>query len=240
MSLPHSRIMFLLSLLVTSAIHLYPEPPRNPQAPIVGNPLAASTARPTPEPTSPPPQHLRDPHFGVSFDLPVGWNLSRRDGDLSTFALDARSVLPSTQMRAVANIAFNPFPLSTFSGALFYFSGSPRSTPLQCSNQATAAAPRKVAVAEIDSVPFNHGYDEHGAVCTEARDEVYTALHNGFCYRFDLVINTFCGGEVSGSRDMTPGELDSIRHRLESILSTVRISKPQDVLHPRADRAMTK
>ena len=56
---------------------------------------------------------------------------------------------------------------------------------------------------------------------TEARDEIYTTLRNNACYRFDLVINTFCGGEVSGVRDITPAELNAVLKRLQSILDTV-------------------
>lgn len=235
------RPKLLLTLaLLTFATTPAPARPHRDQSLIVKNPLVSSPVGSNPEPSSPPPQHVRDARYGVTFDLPAGWNLSRRDGDLSTFALDARSSLPSVQMRAVADIAFNPFPLSTFSGALFYFSVTPRSTPLQCSNQATAPAPRNVGNVTIDSVPFNHGYDEHGSVCTEARDEVYTAPRNGACYRFDLVINTFCGGEVSGSKDITARELESVRKRLESILATVRLGTPQDVLHPRTEHANTE
>ena len=173
------------------------------------------------EPTSPLPQHIHLLASGVSFDLPAGWNFARRDGELSTFALDARSSLPNTHFRSVAQLAFNPFPYSTFAGALFYASTTPHSTALQCSNQATAPASHPVSTAEIGSVPFKHGYNEHGEVCTEERDEIYTALRQDTCYRFDLVINTFCGGEVSGSRDLTPQQLDAVRHRLEGILQTV-------------------
>ncbi len=184
--------------------------------------LVAHKPEITNEPTAPPPQHVHLLTSGLSFDLPAGWNTARRDGELSTFALDARSSLPSTRFRSVAQLAFNPFPYSTFAGALFYTSITPHSTPLQCSNQATAPASHPVTTTEIGSVPFKHGYTEHGEVCTEERDEVYTALRNGSCYRFDLVINTFCGGEVSGSRDLTAQQLEAVRHRLESILNTVQ------------------
>lgn len=177
------------------------------------------------EPTSPPPQHIHLLAPGLSFDLPAGWNFARHDGELSTFALDARSSLPTTRFRSVAQLNFNPFPYSTFSGALFYTSITPHSTPLQCSNQATAPASHPVTTTQIGSVPFKHGYNEHGEVCTEERDEIYTAIRNGSCYRFDLVINTFCGGEISGSRDLTAQQLESIRRRLESVLATVQFDE---------------
>ena len=126
------------------------------------------------------------------------------------------------QFRAVASIAFNPFPASTFSGALFYSSVTPGLTAGTCRFQTSAHAPRTVETVQIDGIPFDHGYDERGNICTESRDETYTTFHNGACYRFDLVINNFCGGEVSDVKDMTPHEIDAIRKRLESILNTVQ------------------
>jgi len=51
---------------------------------------------------------------------------------------------------------------------------------------------------------------------------VYTTLHRGACYRFDLAINNFCGGQVTGVQDITDKELDEVRARLRSILLTVR------------------
>ena len=173
------------------------------------------------EPTAPPPQHIHLLTSGLSFDLPAGWNFARRDGELSTFSLDARSSLPNTHLLSTAQLAFNPFPYSTFAGAVFYASTTPHSTALQCSNQATAPASHPVTTALIGNQSFRHGYNEHGEVCTEERDEVYTALRNNTCFRFDLVIHTFCGGDVSGSRDLTPQQLEAVRHRLESILETV-------------------
>ena len=104
----------------------------------------------------PPPQHIHLLTSGLSFTLPTGWNVARHDGELSTFALDARSSLPNTRFRSVAQLAFNPFPYSTFAGALFYTSITPRSTPLQCSNQANAPTSHPVSTAEIGNVPFRH------------------------------------------------------------------------------------
>jgi hypothetical protein len=131
----------------------------------------------------------------------------------------------ATQMRGLATIAFNPHPKSTFSGALFYFSVTPRSTESQCRSQAAAQAPRTVTTTQIAGATFTHGYDEHGTICTESRDEIYTALRNNACYRFDLIIHNFCGGDVSGVSDMTPAELNAVRKRLDSILTTVTLDK---------------
>ena len=174
------------------------------------------------DPTTPAAKIFHDSRYGVTFHTPAGWTLSRHDAEVSTFAFDARTAESSTQMRAVATIAFNPHPTSTFSGALFYFSITPHSNERDCREQASAQAPHVVSTVQIDGVAFQHGYDEHGKICTEARDEIYTTLRNSSCYRFDLVINSFCGGDVSGVRDITPEELNAVRQRLESILSTVK------------------
>lgn len=175
-----------------------------------------------PEPTSPPAREFHDEHYGVSFTVPTAWDLTRKDSSVSTFNLDARSALRSTKMRAVATIDFNPHPLSTFSGALFYFSVTPNATASECSTQATKLSPRKAGKATIGGMTFEHGYDQHGVICTEARDEIFTAMRGNACYRFDMVINTYCGGEVSGARDITPDELNSVRNRMKAILDSVR------------------
>jgi hypothetical protein len=174
-----------------------------------------------PDPTTPPPTSFHDTRYGISFQSPVGWTLTRRDSEVSTFINDAHTVASNTHMRAVATIAFNPHPTSTFSGALFYFSVTPRSNEHDCRQQASATASHIIAPRQIAGATFTRGYDEHGRICTEARDEIYTTLRNNTCYRFDLVINTFCGGDVSGVREISKQELDAVRERLESILSTV-------------------
>lgn len=177
--------------------------------------------QPTPEPTSPPARRVRDVRDRLAFDLPVGWNFSRHDGELSTFALDARSAPQRAQMHAVANLNFNPFPYSTFEGAIFYVASTPRSTVQACAAQAAAPGSRAPETVTLDAVAFQHGYSELGRSCVESRDEVYTAIRGGSCLRFDLVINTFCGAS-SGARDMTAGELAAVEHRLEGVLHSVK------------------
>jgi hypothetical protein len=186
-----------------------------------------------PEPTTPPAQPFHDARYGVSFTVPAAWNITRKDAEVSTFRFDARTATRATQLRAVATITFNPHPYSTFSGALFYFSVTPRATPAQCTAQAgpkpsaqASAQPVSTTTTQIGGIPFTHGYDEHGVICTEARDEIYTTSRNNACYRFDLVINTFCGGDVSGVQDISPRELDSVRHRMQTILDSVHFDTP--------------
>ncbi|MCU1324173.1 MAG: hypothetical protein JWM43_3822 [Acidobacteriaceae bacterium] len=187
-------------------------------------PLHAQT-KPVPEPITPPARTFHDPRSGINFQVPAGWDLSRKDHEVSSFSQDARSTTRTTQLRAVANITFNPFPQTTFSGALFYVSLTPRLSDADCARQVSAKNPRPVATTQVSGIPFTHGYDEHGGVCVESRDEIYTALHNGSCYRFDLVVNTFCGGDVSGVRDMNERQFEAIRKRLEAILATVQFDK---------------
>ena len=177
------------------------------------------------EPQTPAARSFHDLRSGVSFRVPAGWDLTRRDREVSTFNLDARSTTKATQLRAVANITFNPYPQSTFSGAYFYASFAPHLPAAECTHQASTLNSHPIAAVNVDGVPFTHGYDEHGGICTESRDEIYTGEHNGSCYRFDLVINNFGGGEVSGVRDISAKELESVRHRLEAILATVEFDK---------------
>jgi len=182
--------------------------------------MAAQTA--PVEPIAPAARTFSDTHFGVSFQIPAGWNFTRRDSEFSTFHLDARSAPRSAQLRAVADLSFNPYPLSTFGGAFFYFSVTPQSDDAACAIQASLPLRRPATTALINGVSFAEGHDEHGGICIESRDEVYTAYRRHGCYRFDLVINTFSGGDAGGgARDMTASELDNIHARERKILDSV-------------------
>ena len=211
---------------ITALLTVLPVAAQSPSRPVPGKPEAVPPylqgRPPAPEPTTPPARAFHDSRYGVSFTVPPAWNLNRRDGEVSTFNLDARNAAHTAQLRAVATISFNPHPYSTFSGALFYFSVAPNVTANQCAAQATARAPRSVDTTQVAGVPFTHGYDEHGGICTESRDEIYTTPHNNACYRFDAVINNFCGGDVSGVQDISDRQLDDVRRRMQNILNTVR------------------
>jgi hypothetical protein len=132
---------------------------------------------------------------------------------------------------------FNPFPYSTFSGALFYFSVTPHIKEADCAGQAISpdappsAQANAVDVQDIAGMKFTHGHDEHGELCVEARDEVYTAYRKGSCYRFDLAINTFCGVS-SAARDITEEQVYSLNQRMAHILSTVELHWTKTGAHP--------
>jgi len=185
-------------------------------------------AQAAPAATSAPAASTRtfhDPTYKLSFDYPATWKFAQTDSEISTFRLDARSAAGTTAMRAVVAIPENPFPESTFSGAYFYFSVTPRSSAASCSDQAASPAAKQKKPSDkiqIAGIPFTHGHDEQKDICITQRDEVYTALHRNACYRFDLAMNNFCGAEVSGVKDITSAELDQVRARLQAILATVR------------------
>ena len=185
---------------------------------------------PTAPPASAVPQGFRDGHFGVRFEVPAGWSLNRKDGLVSTFHEDARTASPQAQMRGVASLDFNPFPYSTLSGAVFYFSVTPHSNDEECARQA-APANFPTDVQDIGGMRFTHGHDQHGDICVEARDEVYTAYRKGSCYRFDMEINTFCAIS-SGAREITDGQIESLNQRMANILSTVELHWTKAGSHP--------
>jgi len=203
--------------------------------------------RPTPPRPAPPAQSYRDSHFGVRFRIPPGWDFSRKDRLVSTFRLDARSAVPTSEMRAVAALDVNPFPLSTLSGAFFYYSVEPHTTDRECESQAKGfakpASPAQVELKaenlpqpgkqtqNIGGMDFAHGHDEHGGICVEARDEIYTAFRKGSCYRFDLEVNTFCT-ITSGAMELTGEQMLDIEGRMTGILSTVVLDWEKSGPHP--------
>jgi len=87
---------------------------------------------------------------------------------------------------------------------------------------ATIALTTKPDKLQIAGIAFTHGRDEQRDVCLTQHDDVYTTFRAGSCLRFDLAINNFCGGEVSGVHDITAKQLDDVRARLTTILSTIR------------------
>ena len=193
---------------------------------VLDQPLHAQLQKRTtpPEPTTPAARRFTDPRYHVALQIPAAWTLTRRDGEVSTFHLDARSAPPTSQLRAVASIAFNPFPQSNFTGALVYYSVSPRTTDAACAAQSFLPLHRPATTTEISGITFAHGSDEHGGgICIESRDDVYTAFRNRACYRFDLVLNTFCGQPV-GVREMSHAELDDIHAREQSILNSLTLT----------------
>ena len=165
---------------------------------------------------------FRDSHYGVRFRIPLGWTETRRDGEVGTFHLDARTASPRAQMRSVLAIQFNPYPYSTFSGARFYYSVERHTSDAECASQATGPATQDADTQDIGGMNFVHGHDEYGKICVEARDEVYTAYRKGSCYRFDLAMNTFCSVS-SGAVDLTDTQLEQIDQRMADILSTVKL-----------------
>lgn len=194
--------------------------------------IQAQTASATPAAATVPSAPLNtfhDPIYHLSFDYPATWTFTQSDHEISTFHLDARSAPRNSSLRAVAAIPENPFPASTFSGAYIYFSVTPRTSAATCARQAAPPPDNshkpaaKPISTHVNDIPFAHGHDQQKDICIVQRDEIYTSRHRGACYRFDLSINNFCGGEVSGVKDITPGELDQVRARLESILATTRL-----------------
>jgi hypothetical protein len=172
-------------------------------------------------------QTFDDPTYKLSFDYPANWTFSHTDGEISTFHYDARTAPRRAILRALVAIPENPFPASTFSGAYVYYSVTPHISAASCADQAVAPRgkdrkpPAKPTLTQINDIPFTHGHDEVKDICITQRDEVYTTRHLGSCYRFDLSINNFCGGDVSSVKYISPSELDQVRARLESILNTI-------------------
>lgn len=189
---------------------------------------------PTTAPAQATPQDFKDGHFGVKFQVPPGWSLNRKDGLVSTFHNDARSATPDARVRGIASLDFNPYPYSTLSGAVFYYSVTPHTTDQECAKEAEPEqAPVTVATdaQDIGGMRFTHGHDEHGDICVEARDEVYTAYRKGACYRFDMEINTFCAIS-SGAQEITDRQLLDLNQRMADILSTVTLDWTKTAAHP--------
>ncbi|MEZ2345619.1 hypothetical protein [Terriglobus sp. RCC_193] len=165
---------------------------------------------------------FHDSKYHVSYRVPAGWDTERKDGILSDLEKDVRSASGSMQVRGVSAMNYNPYPPTTFSGALFYYSVLPNANAQSCSALATTGKLKPKPDVTIAGIAFKHGQDQHGGMCTESRDEVFTTLKGNTCLRFDLVVNTFCA-ESSGAVEMNPQQLGDVNTRLANILGSLHI-----------------
>ncbi|SDF35608.1 hypothetical protein [Terriglobus roseus] len=178
------------------------------------------------EPANPQPAAsvFRDSKYHVTYHIPAGWDTERKDGVLSDLEKDVRSATSSMRVRGVSAINYNPYPPTTFSGALFYFSVVPNANAQSCSALATTGKLKPKPDVTTAGITFKHGQDQHGGVCTESRNEVFTTLKGNTCLRFDLVVNTFCG-ESSGAVEMNSQQLGDVNTRLANILGSIQIDR---------------
>jgi hypothetical protein len=163
---------------------------------------------------------FHDARYGVQFEVPAGWSFGRKDHQVSTFHMDARTAPRKAELRGVASMMFNPFPHSTLSGAWFYYSVERHTNDGECARQARLPGGTPRDIQSIGGMDFRHGHDEQGAMCVESRDDVYTAYRKGSCYRFDLTVTTFCAIS-SGAQEVSRSQLADIRGRMDGILGSV-------------------
>lgn len=167
---------------------------------------------------------FRDSKYRLSYQVPAGWDTERKDGILSTIAKDVRNTKVGMQVRGVSAINYNPYPPTTFSGALFYYSVVPKATAQSCAALATTGHLKAKPDVKVNGLTFKHGQDQHGGICTESRNEVFTTLSRNTCLRFDLVVNTFCH-ESSGAMEMNAQQLGDVTTRLANILGSIHIER---------------
>lgn len=162
------------------------------------------------------PRDVHDRRWGVRFTVPTGWAFTQRDGEVSTFHLDALTAGADAQVRGVASLDHNPYPESTLASAMVYFSVQPKSDESACAKQAGA----KTDTQDIDGMSFVHGRNERRGACVEQRADVFTAFRKHSCYRFDLVLNTFCAAS-SGASEMTAEQIEDVESQMAELLSSV-------------------
>lgn len=167
---------------------------------------------------------VRDAKYKISYQVPAGWDTERKDGILSTLRKDVRSANAGMQVRGVSAINYNPYPPTTFSGALFYYSVMPKATAQSCAALATTAHLKPQPDVTVNGLTFKHGHDQHGGMCTESRDEVFTTLAGKTCLRFDLVVNTFCQ-QSSGAMELNAQQLGDVHTRLANMLGSIQIKR---------------
>ena len=167
---------------------------------------------------------FKDAKYKLTLRIPAGWDVEHRDGVLSNLGKDVRTAKSTMNVRGVAAINYNPYPPTTFSGALFYYSVVPGATAAACTALATTGHLKPKPEIKVQGLTFQHGQDQHGGMCTESRDDVFTTMQGKTCLRFDLVVNTFCP-QSSGAAELNGPQLADINTRLGNILGSLQFSK---------------
>jgi hypothetical protein len=170
------------------------------------------------------PQEFHDKQYGVGFMVPAGWEFSRADNDLSNFHLDVPSLAEHAELRGVASMSFNPYPRSTLSSAIFYYSVEPHVKKAACADEASGSrnVAARTSIENIGGRLWTHAHQQVQRICVEARDDVYTQYRRHSCYRFDLEINTFCAIS-SGAMEISDEQVDAVQQRMDDILSSVAL-----------------
>lgn len=214
-----------LLLIVPSAFPQQPKDPAPPPKPVTpkmpSHSIRGFTVPDEPEHPEPAAQDFRDPKYKVSFHVPAGWNFERKDGLLSTYGVEIHAA-QRPDVRGIAAINFNPWPPTTFASAIFYYSVTPKANREMCEAQTSSGKVKSLPSAEVGGMPFFHGHEQHGTICTEVRDEVFTAMRGNACMRFDLLVNTFCS-ETSGAMELNADQLKDVDQRLSGILGSVHL-----------------
>ncbi len=106
---------------------------------------------------------FHDAKYGVRLRCRRGGASAARTTEVSTFRLSTRGRRRSERRCARwLRSRFNPFPLSTFSGAWFYFSVQPHRTTGGLCGAGGASAEGAGEVEKIGGMDLWHGHDEHG------------------------------------------------------------------------------
>ena len=206
-------LVFFLSLAAVGPLSAQQRRPGSLEIPGLTVPDAPKNLKPF-------ARYIYDKKYKLHFHVPEGWRSESRDGVLSNFGVDTRTTRRGLQVRGVAAIDYNPYPPTTFSGALFYYSVLPTATAAQCSAQTTSRGLKPQSSVTINGRLFYHGRDQHGVGCIESRVDAFTTMRRSSCLRFDLVVNTFCS-QTSGAMEITPKQLEDIEGRLTGMLASV-------------------
>jgi hypothetical protein len=201
--------------------------PSAPPAPVVKKPVKKSTKAKIPTAT------FKNADYGVSFRYPKYDILKQGDDAKQEWAglgpVPMNFVQPGGTTLSTVELPADLYPGSDLTSAFFTASVNPKMTAAECEQFSSAmpssaddkpAAPSKVKLGKAE-------YNETEALSGDNRQadaKYYHLFQNGACYEFALGLQTADGEATEGT---TPVDRSKVFHKLEWILSTVKVKAPQ-------------
>ena len=204
-------------------------------APTISEPVAAVVPKPV---KKTPRQHsfttYKNADYGISFQYPKNYKLMKDDkADVGPAGLgEMNFVQPGGTTLAAVQLPAGMFPGTNLASAFFTVAVNPKLTAKQCEqfafenakHTATAddtdhASPTEPTKVKLGAAEYTEVESMGGESTKQADAKYYHVLQNGACYEFALGMAT-----KEGKADLKPVDSNAVFHKLNWMLSTVKIT----------------
>ena len=205
-------------------------------APIVAEPVAATVVPKPVKKTS--RQHsfttYKNADYGISFRYPRSYKVMKSEKAIVELAGlgEMNFVQPGGTTLAAVQLPDRMFPGTNFASAFFTVAVNPKLTAKECeqfafenakhtatADDADHASPTEPTKVKMGAAEYTEVESMGGESTKQADAKYYHVLQNGACYEFALGMAT-----KEGKADLKPVDSNAVFHKLNWMLSTVKIT----------------